>query len=167
MRLFQPEEEQKVYVNDNPKGTINRQYESCVRQASYLAIVCAHWLQYWNGHIDRARDNEPFYDPPEAWPDQVRFKKARKLCGFWDRTRYGEKKPTLRWKESQGWRRANRNPQMQESIPVAQPNASATTGWRTVFDRWWSGTLQRDIDSLLAVLPEENRVRVVEELDKF
>ena len=75
--------------------------------------------------------------------------------------------PTLKWKEGSGWRRANRRLDDEESIPVAKPNASAKSLWPTVFDHWLDGGLERSVEALLMVLPEENRVRVVDEIDKF
>lgn len=163
MRLFEIEE----YTNVNPKGKHNKEYEACARRASYLAIVCANWLHYCGGNPQKARDNEPFHDIPESWIGAARFKKARKRSGYWDRSGYGPKAPTLKWKEGAGWRRANRRLDDQESIPVAKPNASAKSLWRDVFDHWLDGGLGRSVEALLLMLPEENRGRVKDELDKF
>lgn len=179
MTLFEIEEQ--TYTNDNPKGTINREYESCVRKASYFAIVCAHWLNQCDGDPIKARNNEPLYDSPATWIDADRFKKARQRSGYWDRSRYGAKIPTLKWKEGRGWRRANRSYDLnqlcrwhielpkgtQEPIPAVKFNASVTSPWRVAFEHWYNGGLERSIEDMLQILPEENRLRVVEEIDKF
>ena len=147
----------------NPKGRLARDLQATALQAGYLSIVCAHWLSYQGTPWDAA-NHEPA-DMPAAVTGADRFNKARKLCGAWDRAKYGHKTPTYRWKN--GWKRSGRLLDNLDSIPTPNWNAAATWDWWDVFHYWLDGNLERDLEVTLSYLPVENRNRVRKELNDY
>ena len=153
----------------NPKGHTAVNYAATARQAGYLSIVCAHWLNYkqtpWAAALD-----EPTYDLPANFHDAKRFNKARKLCGAWDTSRYGPKATTIRFKQKglfTTWTRNGKNPDSPDSIKVAAPNASARWDWWDVFYYWLDGSLERNMQELLALTTTGQAVKVRKELNDF
>ena len=153
----------------NPRGRTATDYAATARQAGYLSIVCAHWLNYKENPWDAALD-EPNYDLPTQWPDAKRFNKARKLSGAWDKGSYGAKHTTIKFKTGElftTFLRNGKNPDNPDSIKVAQPNASARWDWWEVFHYWLDGGLERNITELLALTTKGQAAKVRKELDDF
>jgi hypothetical protein len=154
----------------NPRGATARDYAATAKQAAYLSIVCAHWLNY-KPDVWAAMNDEPTTDMPTSFPDAKRFNKARKLCGAWDTSNYGPKRNTLKFKDGGllGWTytRNNKRPDNPDSIKVADPKPAAKWDWFQVFNYWLEGGLERNIEEMLALTTKDQAAKVRQELNDF
>jgi len=152
----------------NPKGRLAKDLEISAKKASWLSLVCSHWLVFKGGDAWRARIDEPTYNLPKAFKDAARFNKARKECGAWEIEK--PRVPTLRYtirKDGVGvWKRSGKLLSNQESVPVAQPSWSARWVWPDVFDYWYTGRLDAAVENLRMMLPETNQLTIDRELLK-
>jgi len=123
----------------NPRGGLAKELETTCKRASWLSLLCAHWLAHHNDNADNARLEEPTYKLPKALKGAGRINKAFQECGAHKgRSLKGgfESSHAYRW------------------------------DWAWVFDYWYSGGLDRDIKILMSMLPSQNVKAIERELLK-
>ena len=122
----------------NPRGGIAKDLEMTAKRASWLSLMCAHWLSYKGDDAEAARRDEPTYNLPNFFRDSERFNLARKKSGVYERAR--SKRATPSWAER--W------------------------DWEWVFDYWYTGRLDDAVKNLMEMLPPENVEAIEKELLK-
>ena len=122
----------------NPRGSIAKDLEMVAKRASWLSLMCAHWLAHKNDDSEAARRDEPTYNLPKNFREPERFNLARKKSGAYERTR--SRRATPSWADRWDW------------------------GW--VFDYWYSGRLDAGIKNLMEMLPSENVEAIESEMLK-
>ena len=120
----------------NPRGRLARDLEMTARRASWLSLMCAHWLAFKGDNAEAARRDEPTYNLPKFFRDSERFNLARKKSGAYERSR--SKRATPSWADRWDW------------------------AW--VFNYWYSGGLDGAVKNLMEMLPSENVKAIEREL---
>jgi len=128
MRLSEDSAQQMASIL-NPRGNLAKELEATAKRASWLMLVCEHWLAYKGGDYMEAKYDEPTYDLPKAFEDAARFNKARKACTAWE---------------------------PRSSRVAAQSTWSYRWYWPDVFDMWFFGAMANALDAIKANLPETN-----------
>ncbi len=142
----------------NPRGGQAKPLEATAKRAAWLSVMCGYWLSH-NGDDQRlARANEPTYNLPKAFPGGERFNKARKLCDAYTPAARveGGLRPSL---TSDGKLRNVEG-------PVHRPTYASRWVWADVFDYWLSGGLDRGVENLMEMLPEQNVEAIRKEMLK-
>lgn len=152
----------------NPRGQVAKQLEASIRRASWLALLCEYWLSFNDDNTSHAATYEPTYDLPKGLPNATRFNKARKECGAY--TPNPVRVPSIGRRHLKSgvtkYLRGNKDVNDIESTVAAEPMESKKWDWSWVFHHWHSGGLQRSIDDMMEMLPEENQVRLRKEFTK-
>lgn len=124
----------------NPRGNLAKELEMTCKKASWLSLMCGYWLAYHHDNAERARRDEPYKLPPKV-PNAARFNEALKNCGLFDRM------ATLK-------------------DGVVRPSWWSRNDWGWIFDYYYSGGLDRGIDDLKALLPQQNILAIEKEMLK-
>jgi len=152
----------------NPRGRLATDLETTIRRANWLDVLCEHWLSFHGDNVQKAMHDVPSYDLPKSFPSAVRFNKARKECGAFDRTTVNPAK--YKWKvlkSGEGkWVRGNSDLGNPYTVPVAVLPDFVRWDWPTVFSHWLDGGLARAVAALSENLPEQNLSKIQKELDK-
>lgn len=150
----------------NPRGRLAKDMERTAKQAVWLSVVCEYWLTFKGDNVDKAKYDPPTYDLPLILPYAKRFNKARKESGAFDVTKATVPRHVRRELKSGEvkYLRGGKNVDDPESIPVAVPSEYRKWDWPWVFTHWHEGGLQRSIETLMELLPEENQDKIRKEL---
>ena len=124
----------------NPRGNLAKELEATAKKASWLSLMCGYCLAYHHDNAEAARMDEPTYKLPSQFREAARYNKAYKNCGLFSPMAplRGAYRPTF-------WSRSD---------------------WGWIFDYWYSGGLDRGIEDLVSMLPQENRDAIAKELLK-
>jgi hypothetical protein len=147
----------------NPRGNVAKELERSAKQAAWLSVLCEYWLSYNGDNPDKAAHNPPTYDMPKSMPNGKRFNKARKECGAFAKQNVNHQPRLSRRVLKSGevkYLRGGKDVNDIESIPAAEPRVCDIWDWRWVFNHWLDGGLDRSIDIMLELLPDENREKL-------